>query len=281
MGRGSPSPAGLLAGSYTLGTMTRPPALAGAAAALAQASAAGPYFTIQPWSSRGGWRPLGALISDPVALSGRVGHTRRVLARQAGIAPADVQERVAASTMFLGLASQLVSPLLGAAVIGGVIPQLAVADLWWRPAGSGPWPLAARPAGSVVAGQLDSDHELREAGEALSRGVHDLTAPLAATFGAVFRLSQHVLRGNVASALSGASAVLALAFPERAGPAGRLTAQVLALGWLRGTGQFAQPDPGQPRWSLTRRSCCLLYRVPGAGMCGDCILRREKPGRHV
>ena len=146
-------------------------------------------------------------------------------------------------------------------------------------AARGRWP-PGQPGVSSPA-SLDSDHELREAGEALSRGVHDLTAPLAATFGAVFRLSQHVLRGNVASALAGASVVLALAFPERAEPAGRLTAQVLALGWLRGTGQFVQPDPGQPRWFLTRRSCCLLYRVPGAGMCGDCVLRREKPGRRA
>jgi hypothetical protein len=260
--------------------MTRPPSLASAAAALAQASAAGPYFTIHPWSSGAGWRPLGALISDPVALSGRVGHARSVLARQAGIAPVDVEERVAASTVFLGLASQLVSPMLGAAVAGGVVPRLAVADLWWRPADGGLWPLAAGPVEGTGVGQLSSDHELRDAGEALSEGVHDLTAPLAASFGAVFRLSQHVLRGNVASALSGASGMLAAAFPRRAGAAGRVTAQVLAAGWLRGTGQYAQPDPAQPRWFLARRSCCLLYRVPGAGICGDCVLRRETD-RHL
>src|ERR1035438_1641117 len=117
--------------------MTRPPACVSAAAALAQASAAGPYFTIQLWSPQAPWQPLDRLISDPAALCERVGHSRGVLASQAGIAAGDVEERVAASTVFLGLASQLVSPLLGAAVTGGIVPGLTVAGLWWRPVGIG------------------------------------------------------------------------------------------------------------------------------------------------
>src|ERR1039457_4079011 len=142
--------------------MTRPPALVSAAAALAQASAAGPYFTIQPWSSQGGWRPFGALLSDPGALFDRVSHARAMLARRAGIAPGGVGERGAASTVCLGLASQLVSPLMGAAVTGGIVPGLTVAGLWWRPVESGPWPLAARPAGGVSVGQLGSYREFRD-----------------------------------------------------------------------------------------------------------------------
>lgn len=258
--------------------MTRPPAGASPAAALGQASAAGPYFTIQPWSSGAGWRPLSALVAEPAALSERVSHARGVLARQAGIAPGDVPERVAASTVFLGLAAQLGSPVLGAAVVGGVVPRLAIADLWWRPAESGLWPLAAGPVDGSAVGHLGSDRELREAAVVLSERVHDLTGPLAAAFGAAFRLSQQVLRGNVASAMSGAAAVLAVAFPRRAETAGRLTAQVLAGGWLRGSGGYTRPDPAQPRWQLTRRSCCLLYRLPGAGLCGDCVLRRDERG---
>jgi hypothetical protein len=253
--------------------MTRPPALASTAAALEQASAAGPYFTIQPCLSGSGWRPLSALISDPAALRGRVSRVRGVLARQAAIDPGDVEERVAASTLFLGLASQLVSPVLGAAVAGGVVPRLALADLWWRPAESGVWPLAAGPIGGSAVGQLGCDRELREAAALVSEQGHDLTGPLAAAFGAAFRLSQQVLRGNAASALAGAAAVLAVTFPRRAETAGRLTAHVLAAGWLRGSGRYVRPDPGQPRWFLERRSCCLLYRLPGAGLCGDCVLR--------
>ncbi|MEU9111287.1 (2Fe-2S)-binding protein [Streptomyces sp. NPDC048483] len=25
-----------------------------------------------------------------------------------------------------------------------------------------------------------------------------------------------------------------------------------------------------------RRNCCLYYRVPGMGTCGDCVLNRQK-----
>jgi hypothetical protein len=78
--------------------------------------------------------------------------------------------------------------------------------------------------------------------------------------------------------MSGAAAMLAVAFPRRAETAGRLTAQVLAGGWLRGSGGYTRPDPAQPRWQLTRRSCCLLYLLPGAGLCGDCVLRRDERG---
>src|SRR5258708_21308145 len=102
-------------------------------AGLGQACAGGPYFTIHPWASGAGWRPLSALISDPAALTDRVGHARGVLAGQAGIPPADVEERGAASTVFLGLAAQLVSPLLGAAASGGGGPPLARAYLLLRP----------------------------------------------------------------------------------------------------------------------------------------------------
>ncbi len=256
--------------------MSGPSAELSAGAALAQAASAGPYFTIQPWSPAAAWRPLGTLISDPAALSERVGQARTALAGQAGMAPAEVEERVAASIVFLGLASQLVSPLLGAAVIGGVVPLLAVADLWWLPVGSGPWPLATRPAGGIGVGQLTSDRDVREAAVLLSDSVHRLTGPVTAAFGAGFRLSPQVLRGNIASALAGASGVLAGAFPSRAGTAGQLTAHVLAMGPLRGTGQFVQA--GTARFFM-RRSCCLLYRVPGAGMCGDCVLRLARPRR--
>jgi hypothetical protein len=84
--------------------------------ALAEAAQAGPYFTVQPWSGGAGWRPFAALLTDPAVLPERVAHTRSVLARNAGCAAEDVEQRVAASVMFLDLAAQLVSPLLGAAV---------------------------------------------------------------------------------------------------------------------------------------------------------------------
>jgi ferric iron reductase protein FhuF len=41
--------------------------------------------------------------------------------------------------------------------------------------------------------------------------------------------------------------------------------QLLGLGELSATA--AQLSP-----SFRRASCCLLYRLPGRGLCGDCVL---------
>ncbi|MFI1618174.1 (2Fe-2S)-binding protein [Streptomyces lydicus] len=40
---------------------------------------------------------------------------------------------------------------------------------------------------------------------------------------------------------------------------------------LRDTGTL---DPTLP--AFARRSCCLYYRVPGGGLCADCVLRRAR-----
>src|ERR1700683_4891724 len=121
-----------------------------AAEALAAAAGAGPYFALEPWAEGTGWRQASLLVSDPAGLAGRGTHARGVTAGRAGIAPAEVTERVAASIVFLGLASRLVSPSLGAAVLGGVVPYLTLDNLWWRPIDGGPVPLAVRGSGPVT-----------------------------------------------------------------------------------------------------------------------------------
>jgi hypothetical protein len=256
--------------------MDRPPARVDPWDALVAAAGAGPYFAVQPWAGGTQWRPLSALLSDPVVRAERVGHARAVLAASAGIAPAEVEQRAAASIVFLGLASRLVSPSLGAAVVGGVVPDLTVADLWWRPVAGGPLPLAARLSSGAAVGDLGSRQQRAGAARLLSEiCIQGLAAPAAAAFRTAFRLSPQVLWGNVASALAGAAGQLAEAFPERAEAAGQLTAGILGQGSLRGTGQLVQPDAARPRRFLVRRSCCLLYRVPGGGTCGDCVLVPE------
>jgi FhuF 2Fe-2S C-terminal domain/Ferric iron reductase FhuF-like transporter len=247
-----------------------------ASAALAVAAGAGPYFVIEPLAGGGPWRPLRVLAAEPAVLRERVAHARGVLERNAGAEPGQVPERAAASIVFLGLASRLVSPSLAAAVLGGVVPHLTLDDLWWRPVDGGPLPLAARPASGIEIGELAPGAQLGDAADLLAAGcVEGLAAPLAAAFGTLFRLSPRVLWGNVASALAGAAGMLAAAFPGRAEAAGRLAAEVLARGPLRGTGELVRPDPAQPRRFLVRRSCCLFYRVPEGGTCGDCVLTPE------
>ncbi len=54
--------------------------------------------------------------------------------------------------------------------------------------------------------------------------------------------------------------------------AGATVDVLLRTGPLTGTGAWVQPDLSRPRWFLARRSCCLLYRLPGAAPCGDCVL---------
>jgi hypothetical protein len=256
--------------------MNSPPARVDPWDALAAAAAAGPYFAVEPWAGGTQWRPLSALVSEPDVLAERVDHARGVLAGQAGIAPAEVEQRAAASIVFLGLASRLVSPSLGAAVAGRVVPDLTMADLWWRPVAGGPLALAARLSSGAAVGGLASRPQLAAAARLLSEGcVQGLAGPVAAAFEAAFRLSPQVLWGNVASALAGAAGLLADAFPERAEAAGQLTAEILGQGPLRGTGALVQPDAGRPRRFLVRRSCCLFYRVPGGGTCGDCVLLPE------
>ncbi len=255
------------------------PAAARTAAALAQAARVGPFFMVEPWTPAGRWRPLRGLVSDPAALSERVGYARRALARRARIAAGEVEERVAASIVFGDLVSRLVSPQLGAAVLGGVVPDLTLADLWWRPAQrdeGGPWPLAAGPAGGTEVGDLVDGRQVRHAAELMAERAHALTSPVTAAFATPFRLSRRVLDGNVASALAGASAMLAGSCPARAEAAHRLTAHILALEPLRGTGEFVGSGPGGPRRQFVRHSCCLLYRVPGAGTCGDCVLTASR-----
>jgi hypothetical protein len=245
-------------------------------AALAAAAGAGPYFALEPWAEGAGWEQASLLVSDPAALASLVTHARAVIAGRAGIAPAEVAERVAASIVFLGLASRLVSPSLGAAVLGGVVPYLTLDNLWWRPVASGPMPLAAGPVTGREVGDAPTGRQLDDAAVLLSECcVQGMAGPVADAFRTLFRLSPLVLRGNIASALAGAAGMLARSVPDRAETAGQLTARILALGPLRGTGEFVQPDASQPQRFLVRRSCCLYYRVPGGGTCGDCVLTPE------
>jgi FhuF 2Fe-2S C-terminal domain len=256
--------------------MPGPAADVDAAEALAAAAGAGPYFAIEPRAEGGGWRPASLLVSDPAVLADRVTHARAVIAGRAGLAPAEVAERVAASIVFLGLASRLVSPSLGAAVLGGVVPYLTLDNLWWRPVEGDPVPLAAGPVTGREIGGRPAGRPLDDAAMLLAeRCVRGMADPVARAFQGLFRLSPLVLRGNIASALAGAAGMLARSFPDRAETAAQLTARMLALEPLRGTGELVQPDASQPRRFLVRRSCCLFYRVPGSGTCGDCVLTPE------
>jgi FhuF 2Fe-2S C-terminal domain len=212
---------------------------------LAAAARFGPYFVWEPYDGGVAWLPF-ADLSDGSVLDDRVGAARAMLARMSGAS--GVPERVVASVWFLGLASRVVSPLLGAVVTGGGVPTPAA--LWWRPVDSGPIPVAYR--GSAT-------------GDDFPGTAVRLIAPVLDAVGRRFHLSGHVLWGNVASALGGAAAMI--------GPAAaRPVADALSRPPLRGRATFAGGR-------LRRRNCCLYYRIPGGGTCGDCILRAPAAAR--
>lgn len=85
-------------------------------------------------------------------------------------------------------------------------------------------------------------------------------------------LSDRLLWGNAGSALSGALRQLVARArshrrPDVAARARALVAELFDHPDLRDTG--APHDV-----AFRRRSCCLYYRTPAGGLCGDCVFER-------
>ncbi|MBQ0826040.1 (2Fe-2S)-binding protein [Streptomyces tagetis] len=213
--------------------------------ALARAYAAGADRAPEP---DGNPRPDGDPHADPLAF--------RV--RKVAGALRTPEPRVAASVAHQGLAARLWSVALGCAALDGRVPDLDPGRLCWDPDGSAPDDLwltgvRTRPA--------DTD--------ALAATVIDAhLVPLAALLHARHRVATGLLWGNAASALAGACRELDRwarrhGRTDTAARARDLTAALLAHPALAGTGTLTGT-------AFRRRSCCLYYRAPGAGVCGDC-----------
>jgi len=172
-----------------------------------------------------------------------------------------VESAVVASLVHLGLVARLVSPLLGAALLARVLPVTPVELVHVRLAGANPLPLAVGAAspteiGSAadLAAALD-DSWLLPGVEPLTRSVSD-----------EWSVPRRVLDGNVTSAVAGALRMAATVRPELTSRADAALEAFLQSGSLAGSGRRREDG------SFVRRSCCLYYRIPGAGTCGDCIL---------
>lgn len=212
------------------------------------------------------WRAGGELLSPSRPLMDRIAAVRAALASRGGVAVDAVEPRVAASTVHLGLAARLVSPALGAAVLGCPL-DLRPGGLWWQLAASGPVPLsvpAPDPGGPDAA-----------PGEWRRVLLDELLAPATAAIARLVPVSGRVLRGNVASAVNAAARQLAGQRPDLAGGA-----------WQAAAGLFASPlldrERQPPGPAFRRASCCLYYLVaPGgrADVCGDCVLRARPAPR--
>ncbi|WP_229911213.1 (2Fe-2S)-binding protein [Streptomyces aurantiogriseus] len=172
------------------------------------------------------------------------------------------ETRTAASVAQQGLAARLWSVALGCAALYGRLPDLDPRLLRWDPDGSAPDDL-----------WLTEVHARPGDAAALSESVlYGHLEPLAAALRTRHPVAPGLLRGNAASALAGAARQLdrwarghgrtEVAVRSRA-----LTAELLSHPLLAATGTLTGT-------AFRRRSCCLYYRVPGGGVCGDCCFPR-------
>jgi hypothetical protein len=216
----------------------------------------GPFFAVAtgPAPGGGGWVPVEALASSG-SLPARIAAVRAALG---------TDDRVAASTAFQGLAAQLVAPLFGAAVVGGALPgrdaPAVAAALRWRPGPEGPWLWWA-----------GADRALAPPGD-LGGLLAGLLEPLVAAVRAHVAVSPRVLWSDAASAVASARRLVVEARPSVGSRATALAHQLLTTPPLAAVSVLRAPEPPDERWTFRRRSCCLYYRVPGGGICGDCVL---------
>jgi ferric iron reductase FhuF-like transporter/FhuF-like iron-sulfur protein len=203
------------------------------------------------------WRPVSELTTPSQALRGRLDSVRAALAARGGLAADDVEPRVAASAVHLGLAARLTSPALGAAVLRRAV-DLRPGGLWWQDASGGPVPVSVPTPPETGVSQEEQDRLLFD----------ELLVPMTTAVARLVPVSGRVLWGNVASAVNAAAAQAARQRPDLASRAWQAARRLFANPWLRG-------EPCPPGPAFRRASCCLFYRLapenPSA-VCGDCVL---------
>jgi hypothetical protein len=173
--------------------------------------------------------------------------------------------RVAASIVHLSLAARLWSPVLGCGLLRSVVPDLRTLVV-------SPGPPARLGLAEVAGWAVQSPGQIA----ALSADV--VSAQLATLAGELrVALPAGLLRGNSASAMAGALGVLVRRNPQLARPAIELAHALLQTSHLQGAGTLGDSAP----MAFRRQSCCLYYRVPGAGLCGDCCLTHAPDRRRL
>jgi hypothetical protein len=224
----------------------------------------GPFFAVSSHPPGAApalpWRPVSELTSPSEALRTRVAAVRAALAARGGVAEAEVEPRVAASAVHLGLVARLVAPALGAAVLRRPV-DMRPGGLWWQDATGGPAPLSV--PGPATDGGLEGT-----AGERDRLLMDDLIGPVTAAVAVLVPVSARVLWGNVASAVNAAAVQVARRRPDLAAGAWRAAGHLLASPALRGERHLPGP-------AFRRSSCCLFYRLARgnpAAVCGDCVL---------
>ncbi|MFE9556725.1 (2Fe-2S)-binding protein [Streptomyces sp. NPDC006703] len=223
----------------------------------AETSSVGGFFALRTGPATHSYVPLASLYAGRTApLTARID----TVAARLG-AP---ERRTAASIAQLGLAARLWSIALGPAVLHGVLPDLAPDRLYWDGGRSSPDDLLLAPGA----------RSRQATAEGLVEVVLDgHLAPLADAVRRDTEVSHGLLRGNAGSALAGAVRELhawarKTNRPEVAERAQALGAELLAHPQLADAGTLLAGG------AFRRGSCCLFYRCPGGGLCGDCVFER-------
>jgi iron complex transport system ATP-binding protein len=229
-----------------------------AAAVLAELAHVSPYFAVTTGPVDGDdWRPVQQLYREPALVADLVENVRMRIA-----AP---NRLVAVSTLFLGFAARLWSVGIGALAGYRLVYDLAPEQLCYAHSGGQVRLHLARPA-ARRGGDLEST--------LLATVVDAHLAPLSAALRGLGPISEKLLRGNSASAALGAAGVFDRhRGAGRGGPGRRLARSLCADERLSGAVRF-----NDLATDYRRRSCCLYYRTPGGGLCGDCVLT-NKPDR--
>jgi ferric iron reductase protein FhuF len=173
------------------------------------------------------------------------------------------ERRVAASLVVLGYSARLLGPTLAVLLRDGILLDARPARVRWSYRPERGFRLSLpEPSGRYGPPDALLDawcHEI----------VDDHLGGVIRAVRAAVPVATGLLWGNVASGLAATLRVLAEhgAVPVRRchdiGPA------LLGYGPLRASGRLTL-DAG--RLTFMRRSCCLFYRIEGAGTCGDCPL---------
>jgi iron complex transport system ATP-binding protein len=216
------------------------------AVVLAELGHISPYFAVGTGPCDDGWRPVRQLYTDTTLLDGIVGRV------QARIDAAE--QRVAASTFFLGFAARLWSIGLGALAGHRLLLDLDAEHVLFR------------AADSQI--QLHIEHPVAWQGDNLEQLLANMVlaehlAPLTAALRQLAPISGKLLCGNAASALLGAARV----FDGHAisGKAWQLARRLCSDERL--TAAICFNESG-----YRRTSCCLYYRARRGALCGDCVL---------
>ena len=229
-------------------------------APFALANTLGGFFSWEPRPTGPSWRPLADLLG-PAVLQAHLDRARAGLASRFAVPTERVEARVVGSLVQLALTARLVSPALAEMTAAGIVPRLVLDDIRWQPTAASPVPMGGPVGASDAVGQGPavlaagfSTHVIDGVVQPLSQAVHASTG-----------VSRQVLDGNVWSAVVGAVGQLLRSRPELA-----LRGRDIVDAVLADRSDAGAVDAATGRYR--RSTCCLYYRLPGGGLCGDCVL---------